>query len=404
MEAGLYMVTRFKSIQFRWILAFGILSIFTFGCRETPSALPQGQKVGFDGQHNLADGCVEHFDPNVDYFPEKASIQEAQGLKIEYFKHYKIVTVQKAWWQSNRPFKYVLVQCGAPSPQIEADQVITIPIQRLVTTSTSYLPALVQLNKLDALKGHAGLDYVHQDEVKKQIQAGKIKEVGANELNYEQLMSLSPNVVMTFAMGSASDQYVKLGQLGLKPVINADYTEQTALGRTEWLKFTAAFFNQEAKADQIFSDIQARYQANLKLVQLVPSKTSAFTGNMYQGTWYIAGRDGFISRMMMDAGASYSFPQSAQNLTLNFESVLQHGGNSQIWIGTSPFGTYQEAIKSDSRYALLKAIRDRQYYFYDGSLFESAVAEPDAVLKDMIAVFHPEILPHHPLNYFKKME
>ena len=43
------------------------------------------------------------------------------------------------------------------------------------------------------------------------------------------------------------------------------------MGRTEWLKFTAAFFNAEALAEKRFADIVAQYQQYAALVQEVPT-------------------------------------------------------------------------------------------------------------------------------------
>src|SRR5687768_13570444 len=42
---------------------------------------------------NLTQECVSDYDPKVDYFPEKAEIEYAEGFSVEYFNNYKVVTV-----------------------------------------------------------------------------------------------------------------------------------------------------------------------------------------------------------------------------------------------------------------------------------------------------------------------
>ncbi|MBL8157430.1 MAG: ABC transporter substrate-binding protein, partial [Anaerolineae bacterium] len=34
---------------------------------------------------NFRDGCVETYDPNIDYFPSKVTIDYAKNLAVEYF-------------------------------------------------------------------------------------------------------------------------------------------------------------------------------------------------------------------------------------------------------------------------------------------------------------------------------
>ena len=82
---------------------------------------------------NLVDGCVDTFDPNVDYFPEKATLKMVTGLKIDYFKNYKVVTVSTPWPGADKAFQYVLVQCGTPAPiNLPNALVVNVPAKTLV--------------------------------------------------------------------------------------------------------------------------------------------------------------------------------------------------------------------------------------------------------------------------------
>ncbi|MEO0844455.1 MAG: ABC transporter substrate-binding protein, partial [Cyanobacteria bacterium J06643_5] len=38
--------------------------------------------------------CVQNYNPNQDYFPDKATINYANGFTVEYKNNYKIVTVK----------------------------------------------------------------------------------------------------------------------------------------------------------------------------------------------------------------------------------------------------------------------------------------------------------------------
>ncbi len=64
---------------------------------------------------NLTDGCVADYDAAVDYFPQKVEVVDAVKFSVEYFNHYKVISVADAF-EGAPGFEYVLLQCGAPAP------------------------------------------------------------------------------------------------------------------------------------------------------------------------------------------------------------------------------------------------------------------------------------------------
>ena len=133
---------------------------------------------------------------------------------------------------------------------------------------------------------------VNSPGVNQRFAAGKIAEIGHGAgVNLELVLELETDVVMTVA--SAQSQYNAhpvLQQAGVAVAINAEYTEPSLLGRTEWLKFTAAFFNAEALAEKRFADIVAQYQHYAALVQDVPTnqRPTVFGGSLWRDTWHVA--------------------------------------------------------------------------------------------------------------------
>ena len=195
--------------------------------------------------------CVDTYDSAKDYFPHKAELQYAESFAIEYFNNYKVVTVHTPWPGAQEAVQYLLVQCGTPAPDgYDGVQRITVPLRRLAALSTTQLPHLELLDALENLVAVSDIEMVHSPGVNQRFAAGKIAEIGHGAgVNLELVLELETDVVMTVA--SAQSQYNAhpvLQQAGVAVAINAEYTEPSLLGRTEWLKFTAAFFNAEALA------------------------------------------------------------------------------------------------------------------------------------------------------------
>ena len=65
---------------------------------------------------NLTDGCVDSYDANVDYFPDKVSVEYAHNFSVEYFNNYKLVSMLP-WTGADSQMQYLLVQCGTPIPE-----------------------------------------------------------------------------------------------------------------------------------------------------------------------------------------------------------------------------------------------------------------------------------------------
>ena len=48
-------------------------------------------------QGNITEGCVTDYDGNVDYFPDKVEIVDADGFSTEYHNNYKVISVTNAF-------------------------------------------------------------------------------------------------------------------------------------------------------------------------------------------------------------------------------------------------------------------------------------------------------------------
>ena len=212
---------------------------------------------------NLTDGCVEQYEAGIDYFPDKADLAYATNLTIDYFDHYKVLTVVQPYPGAAEALQYVLVQCGTPAPDgFEGALVIEVPTGRFISMSTTYLPYLVALGQLDRLVGVDSFNFVTSAEVRALIDAGALSEVASGgQLNVEAVLDAEPDMVMTFGTGSPEfDAAPRLLEVGVPAVYSGDFLETDPLGRTEWVHFIAAFFNAEAAAATWFDGVAAEYE------------------------------------------------------------------------------------------------------------------------------------------------
>lgn len=364
-----------------------------------------------------SDGCIETFDPQADYFADKAEVEVAEGFMIDYFDSYKLLTVTQPWQGAAEPFRYLLVQCGAPDPEGYADAVrVTVPVQSVVTMSTTYLPPLVELGLLDHLVGVDEFDYVYSAAVRERIDAGQVREIGGGStVNVEQAIDLAPDVIFTYGIGSADyDAAPGLQAAGLTAVLNGDYMETQPLGRAEWVKFIAAFFNAEGAAQTLFDEIAGRYRALAEQAATAEARPTVMVNGMYGDTWYVAGGASYTANLIADAGGAYLWADddSSGGLPLSLEAVLERAEGADVWLNPNYWLSLADGLAEDERYALFAPFSSGRVYnnvrritATGGNDYgESGALRPDLLLADLIGILHPDLLPEHELYFYVELQ
>ncbi|MEL6438186.1 MAG: ABC transporter substrate-binding protein [Cyanobacteria bacterium J06621_8] len=359
--------------------------------------------------------CIQNTNLNTNYFPKRANINYATRFSVEYQNNYKIVTVNNPYPDANTSFKYVLVQCGTPAPKgFKQDQVITVPVNTVASLSTTHLPHLAKLGLVDKLVGVRNLKIVNTPEVVDKIKADKIAELGNNNVNVERLLELAPDLVTTYGTGNPqTDSYPKLLEAGLKVAINAEYMESTPLGRSEWLKFTALFFNKEEKAEKVFGTISKNYQEFAAKTKAIKKRPKVFTGFNFKGTWYIPGCKSYPAQYLADAGAELiCIGNSSGSVPSSFENIFERAATADYWINVNQsWQNLKDIVKEDSRYSDFQAMQKGNVYNNNARLnenggndyWEGGISNPDLILADLIKIFHPELLPNHQLFFYQKL-
>lgn len=365
---------------------------------------------------NLTNGCVSDYDPAVDYFPQKLTIDYATGWQIEYFNNYKLITVSEPWAGADTSFQYVLVQCGTPIPTgYPAAQVIEVPARSMIAMSTTYLPHLAEFGLIERLVAVDTAAYANTPAVQERIAAGAIAEVGSGpELDVERVLELDPTLVMTFGSGDAQfDSHPQLIAAGVPVAINADFLEPSPLGQAEWGKFIAAFFNREMVANEWFAQVTAAYTALQAQASAAQERPTVLTGAPYQGTWFVPGGESYIARLIADAGGAYvwSDEQRVGSEPMSFEAVFERANNADYWINTGTWESRAAALAEDERFGEFAALQNQQVYNNNARVnaqggndyFESGLANPHLLLADLVAILHPELLPEHQLRYYQQL-
>lgn len=358
-------------------------------------------------------GCKEgHHEKERELGRINSSIVYAKGFSIQNFDGYSVLTITNPWPNSDLQFEYLLKKSSKP---IEGEEhyegVLQVPLKSIVVTSTTHIPSLEMLNQEQKLLGFPNLDYISSEKTRALIDAGNIKELGQNEaINTEVLIESNPDAVVTFAVEGKNKTVTTLQRAGIPVLYNADWTETHPLGKAEWIKFFGALFGKENEAHQLFAEIEKEYLEAKALASQASTYPTVLSGAMYKDIWYLPQGDSWAAQFIADAHGDYLWKdrEGTGSLSLNLESVLETGRNADFWIGPGQYNSYQQLLDSHSVYGQFQAFEEKQVFTFTTRIgatggvlyYELAPNRPDLVLKDLIKILHPELLPEYTSYFF----
>lgn len=346
----------------------------------------------------------------------KNTIQYATGFEIYKYDGFSILKIKNPWPNANKTFTYILQKNNAKIPDSLKQYItIPIPIKTVVATSTTHIASLTALGVETSLVGFPNLDYISSSKVRKLIDAGNVKELGNNQsLNIEATIDLDPSIVIGYGLDNNNPSIDNLTKSGIKVVLNGDWNEHSPLGKAEWIKFFGALYDKDDIAKVYFESIVREYQSTQKLVQTKKYRPTVLAGAMFEQTWHVPQGESWGAQFIKDAGGDYFWKneKGTGGLPLSFEKVFEKANHADFWIGPGQFSTLAEMKKSNAHYNQFEAFKTKNVYSYSlkkgakGGIvyFEEAPNRPDLVLKDLVKIFHPDLLTDYKLHFFQKIK
>lgn len=348
----------------------------------------------------------------------KKVLRHAKGFSVAETESTIVVQVLKPWQGADKPLTYLMLKSGEKSSRRGHGDTITLnaPIHRMITLTATHLFPFQILGVLDSLVGLGGGGFIYNPKILEKLKSGKILSVGDDgHVDVETILSLKPDLVFTNIVSNSSEGVLaKFAATSIPVAVDADYLESTPLGRAEWIKFTAAFFDKSKKADSLFNSVDSAYQSLKTLAHTTTNKPRVFVNAPYAGIWWMPGGRSFMAQFISDAGGDYVWSEDSTqgSMNLDFETVLAKAGQADFWFNPNDWHSLAQAKNLDKRYAYFKAFKQGGVYNHDrirnlkggNDFFESGPIRPDLILADLIAILHPELLPQHKLYWYRKLE
>ena len=339
-------------------------------------------------------------------------LKYAENLTLVKGEGYTEARLRNPWDTTKVLHTYILVEKDKPIPDhLPLGTIVRTPLSKALVYTSVHCALIHELGAVKSIGGICELQYIKVPEIIEGCQKGTIVNAGeGTNPNIEKIIDLHPDALMLSPYEN-SGGHGQVEKLKVPIIECADYMETSALGSAEWIRFYGLLFHQSAKADSIFAIVEKNYNELKALASSQAKKPKVMCELKSGSAWYVPGGRSTTGKLYKDAGGDYlfdSYPNSGA-VPLSFETVFDKAQDADVWLmkyNQASDKTLSGIREDYSPYANFKAFKERNVYGCNTgyhTYYEDFPFHPDLVLKDLIKIFHPSLLPEYELKYFSKL-
>lgn len=359
--------------------------------------------------------CISNKKTSSEAFTQEVYIPEyATGFKILGADNAASTIIQvRNPWQGAKDVEmsYFISRDGEQAPAGFTGPTIPAGAQRIVCMASSYIAMLDALGQVDRIVAVSGIDFVWNQSIL--ARKDSIEDMGA-EMNYELLLGLKADVVLLYGIGDAQTAITdKLKELAIPYMYVGEYLEESPLGKAEWLVALAELTDSREMGTEVFRKIPKRYNALKALTDSVEQRPTVMLNAPWNDSWVMPSMKSYMAQLVTDAGGDYIYKENTSNSStpIGLETAYGLIQKADYWINVGSVTTMDDLKAVNPKFADAKSVREKTVYNNNLRLtptggndyWESAVVRPDVVLRDLIRIFHPELVSDS-LYYYRRLE
>lgn len=278
-------------------------------------------------------------------------------------------------------------------------QYIVGPAKRIVCMSSSHIAMLDAIDCTNTIVGVSGKQYITNTKI---TSNDKIKDIGYDSnLDYETLVMLNPDIVLMYGVTAENSAVTaKLRDLDIPYLYLGDYTEESPLGKAEWMVVVAEIAGCREVGINKFMAIAKRYNEIADSVK-ERNKRVVMLNLPYQDVWYMPSDDSYMVRLVEDAGGQYIYKGSnptGGSKGISLEEAYMLVSKADLWLNVGQCSSMDELRAAAPHFIDTDVVRKGNIYNNNrrktragGSDFwESAIVNPDVVLADLVSIISGE--------------
>ena len=329
-------------------------------------------------------------------------------------KQSTIIRVTNPWQSADEVETMLFIaRGGEKAPNGFRGQVLQGDAKRVVCMSSSHIAMLDAIGAVESVVGVSGKNFITNPYVVAHQRT--IADVGYDgNMNFELLVAQQPDIVLLYGVTGACTMESKLNELGIPYIYVGEYVEEDPLGKAEWLIALAEIVGLRQQGLTYFSELPQRYEQLKSIAASAQTPTPKVMINTpYADSWFMPSTTSYIARLIADAGGDYIYQQNTSNhsLPIDLEQAALLTTQADIWLHVENINSLDDLRRQLPKFAHMPCVQRGEVYNCDkrrvagggNDYWESGVVHPDVILRDLIKIFHSELVSEE-FVYYRKIE
>lgn len=326
----------------------------------------------------------------------------SSGFKIteDSLSGNRLITVYNPWQGSKDISTRLLILKDSTESIDTGVQTLTNKAERIICMSSTHIAMIDALGEISRIVGVSGKQYVSNP----YIQGSDIPDIGyEGNIDYEKIVAAKPDLVLLFSVNGNSAMEPKLKELGIPYVYIADYVEEDPLGKSEWIIPIAEILGKREEGVKRFQEIADNYEKLKAEINTDSLKRPKVMVNApFLDVWYMPSTESYVAKMIKDAGGDYIYTKNTGNSSkpIDLEEALKLVFETDYWINVGTVVSLDELKAEFPEFINARCIKEGKIYNNNlrasqgggNDCYESGVIHPDIILRDMIKIFHLELV------------
>ena len=272
---------------------------------------------------------------------------------------------------------------------------VCVPIRNTICMTALQLSNFTVLDAHDVVKGITGTKNLFNKDILQRVKDGRIVKIGMEgEFDTEMVLAANPVIVFGCITGMSIARMF-IGGIIPGVIIGLLLMSYCYIyAKKHDIDYGGIHYNPFAQEkDSLGVTILKEKVGN------VTNRPTVTSGEMHYGNWHAVGGKNYLAQIFRDAGADYVIDdEETSGENLEFEKMYSLSANADYWRILNSFDgefSYEALKASEPRNELLKAFREKKVIYCNMKqtpYYEISPVKPDVLLKDFVAIFHPEFV------------
>lgn len=284
---------------------------------------------------------------------------------------------------------------------------------RIICLSAPQTAMLHLVDATDRIVGISDLDKITAPDIRSR-RAEIINLGDTDRIDIQQIVSLKPDLVLLDAGEGVNPIEKRLDKLSIPYLYIGDKSEESPLGKAEWMMAVAETVGSRRDAEEVFRQIPEKYNSLRQRVAKAGGKRPKVLFNIpVGGHWTLPAKGSYFSILLDDAGGDclYGSSNHSDETSISMDMALSLAAGADKWLNLGPeIHTPADLREALPKFANLPVVGWAELYNNTerinagggNDFYESGTVNPDLVLRDLIKIMYPSLVPE-PFTYYRRL-